>query len=954
MYFRRALVLAACALPVVFSAQAAGAQPRVTVVATDSLASEPRSTLGTPIVVAPSGHGSGAFTFTLSARATSDVVVLYDVRGSADPSDITPLSGRATVQAGANSVTIPVVAVDDAVVERDEDVTITLRTSTGYTLGTATSASVVIVDTDQAITLTAPTKDISEPDGPALQVAVTRLGSLRGNELIRLTYTGTASHGLDYTAPDSVIIPDGQPSATLLVAPRGDVGIETGETIIISGRGVTTSGAPLTIPIVDARVTVAAPPPVAEVQGAVMSFVVTRTGHLASPATLTVSMLPSSATPGVDFEPLPSSITIPAGAPSATLSVVLKGDLIAEAAEDVQFLVRGPQTGQATATGVISANGTVPTAVTFAAPSMPFQTELTGTVTLLEAAVNGSQVVVQSGNSAVVTLSDAAGSLPFLSAQTLTIPAGATSIAFRARAASGTGSVSVPIQATSGSAMLGATLTVTGSVTHQIGIAATPTDPLIDNVSITSGASRQAAVRLSAPLTSTTFVQLTSTSSLVTVPASVTIPVGTPQMTFNVVASTVTTLQQALLIATRNGLADTLLVRVLPPVAVASLALPAQVGSGTSATGSITLNQAAPAGGVTVQLASNSPNLQLPASVTVPANELTATFTATVPAFGGPANQAVQVSATSGGSVATASVTLLPHTVFLTLPPGVRGGQPYAFDVGLSRPAPPGGLTVTLTSATSAFPLPASVTFNAGDSARTVNVATQGVLSNVAAVITAAFGASLAKNTVALGPAAISTFTMSPTSIRGGGVTVTGTVTLAGTAPPSGLQLEVTTLKPQFVSVPSVVTIPGNQGTVQFNVTSLPAVETGGDPESVPVHIRTPAGFNTQDCQSGSGCATASFFARPVLAGFSVAQPTVAAGGSVTATVSLYAPAPAGGQTLPIAVISGAGAVTVPAAVTVSASAMTASFPVTTLPGTAGQAVTLSVLNRTITVTITP
>jgi|GEM_PF-2856055 len=51
--------------------------------------------------------------------------------------------------------------------------------------------------------------------------------------------------------------------------------------------------------------------------------------------------------------------------------------------------------------------------------------------------------------------------------------------------------------------------------------------------------------------------------------------------------------------------------------------------SGSSFTGAVTLNQAAPAGGIVVNLASDSSALKVPSTVTVPAGSLSTTFTAT-------------------------------------------------------------------------------------------------------------------------------------------------------------------------------------------------------------------------------------------------------------------------------------------------------------------------------------
>jgi hypothetical protein len=84
---------------------------------------------------------------------------------------------------------------------------------------------------------------------------------------------------------------------------------------------------------------------------------------------------------------------------------------------------------------------------------------------------------------------------------------------------------------------------------------------------------------------------------------------------------------------------------------------PATIVSGSPSTCTVTLSQAAPTGGSSVPLSDNSsPALTIPASVTVPAGALTATFTAT----GGvvASNTSVTITATLNGSSTTGSVTI--------------------------------------------------------------------------------------------------------------------------------------------------------------------------------------------------------------------------------------------------------------------------------------------------------
>ncbi|MFL6214908.1 MAG: hypothetical protein ACJ74J_13570 [Blastocatellia bacterium] len=72
---------------------------------------------------------------------------------------------------------------------------------------------------------------------------------------------------------------------------------------------------------------------------------------------------------------------------------------------------------------------------------------------------------------------------------------------------------------------------------------------------------------------------------------------------------------------------ETAMLTINPPVYATSLAVtPRNLTGGDPATGTVILNSAAPAGGALVTLASNNAAVSVPASVTIPAGQLSATF----------------------------------------------------------------------------------------------------------------------------------------------------------------------------------------------------------------------------------------------------------------------------------------------------------------------------------------
>lgn len=159
-----------------------------------------------------------------------------------------------------------------------------------------------------------------------------------------------------------------------------------------------------------------------------------------------------------------------------------------------------------------------------------------------------------------------------------------------------------------------------------------------------------------------------------------------------------------------------------PVGAVASLGTvgvaPASLTGGASATGSITLSAPAPAGGAVVALASSSPAVLLPSSVTVAQNASAASFAITTQPVA--TSTSATVSASYAGVSKTATLTVqpaaLPTLASLALQPTqVAGGLSVTGTVRLSAAAPTGGLRVKLASSNTVFAaVPASVTVAAG------------------------------------------------------------------------------------------------------------------------------------------------------------------------------------------------------------------------------------------------
>jgi hypothetical protein len=270
----------------------------------------------------------------------------------------------------------------------------------------------------------------------------------------------------------------------------------------------------------------------------------------------------------------------------------------------------------------------------------------TCSVTLSAAAPSGGAAVALSDNSAALTVP-----------ASVTVSSGATTATFSAAAGSVTTNQAVMVMASFNGSTASAALTVVApTVTPATvsGLMCTPS-------SLASGASATCTVSLSkAAPTGGATVAVADGCSTLTVPASVTVPAGATSATFAANAGSVTTTHTDVVTATLNG--STVTASITHQASTSSTGTlsaltctPSILGSGASATCTVTLSQAAPSGGAAVKITDNCSKLSVPASVTVASGATSATFTAK-------ASRTLKthtdvITATWNGSTVTASVT---------------------------------------------------------------------------------------------------------------------------------------------------------------------------------------------------------------------------------------------------------------------------------------------------------
>ena len=200
----------------------------------------------------------------------------------------------------------------------------------------------------------------------------------------------------------------------------------------------------------------------------------------------------------------------------------------------------------------------------------------------------------------------------------------------------------------------------------------------------TGAASDECGVILTGPAPSGGFtVSLSSNSSAVQVPASITVPAGGTAALFTVTVSAVPTAHTATLTANASGAMKTFNLQLdAMPSALSAVSCTADSETGAAADAcTVTLTAAAPGGGLAVNLSSGSSSVAVPASVMVAAGATSGLFTAIASAV--TTARTATLTASAGGVTKMFPLQLNAARPALTLGPGS-----IAFgDVGLNSPA---------------------------------------------------------------------------------------------------------------------------------------------------------------------------------------------------------------------------------------------------------------------------
>lgn len=205
---------------VTLTAPGADGLPTVEVSTTDAWSKEGASTGST--------EDTGTFTISRMGSLAAPLTVNYSVIGTATSgADYTALTGFVTIPAGSTQALVTVSPKGDAIFpEVDESVTLTLSSSTSYTVGSFSSGSVIVADTAAS----GPTVTLILQDGSANESGtnpgkfkIVRTGATTSPLTVNFTMSGTATNGTDYSVITTpATIPVGATNVIVQINPVAD------------------------------------------------------------------------------------------------------------------------------------------------------------------------------------------------------------------------------------------------------------------------------------------------------------------------------------------------------------------------------------------------------------------------------------------------------------------------------------------------------------------------------------------------------------------------------------------------------------------------------------------------------------------------------------------------------------------------------------------------------------
>lgn len=391
--------------------------------------------------------GTTTFTATLSSAATSAITVPVTFSGTATGGgvDYSVSSSSFTFNPGDVTSVITVTVIDDIDSESAETIIATLGTPTGANIGTPSSATITITDDDATpglpdVSIAAAASTVGEAAGSATFIA-TLSDVPTAAVTVPVTFSGTANDPADYTvSSNSFSFAVGVTTSTITVTIVDDLIQEASETIIAT-LGTPTGaniGSPssATITITDNDVipglpdlTISASPVSIAENGGTSTITATLSSTASSDVTANIDFT-GVAVLGTDYTVSGTSVTIPSGSLSATITVSAINDVLVEGNETIVATIgtpTGANIGTPSSTTItITDDDVAPSNPTLTITAQPTSvSEAGGTATFTAALSQAASVTV----TATVNFSGTAvsGTDYTASGTTISIPAGSLS-----------------------------------------------------------------------------------------------------------------------------------------------------------------------------------------------------------------------------------------------------------------------------------------------------------------------------------------------------------------------------------------------------------------------------------------------------------------------------------------------------------------------------------------------
>lgn|GEM_PF-832735 len=457
---------------------------------------------------------------------------------------------------------------------------------------------------------------------------------------------------------------------------------------------------------------------------------------------------------------------------------------------------------------------------------------VTGRITLATLPPTGS------GGVAVTVLTDSPSIVNFQGKQTtqVTVPEGQASVTFEIDT-SGVGTISFP-QITASLLGVGKTQTLTVTLASLKSIT-------FDNGTVAGGTDVTGTVTLDGQATGPFYVNLSSGDPTFTFdtgnsnPAQLIFNQGETQKSFTIHTPYKPTSTQTVITAERPAqgnypdqtISNTLFIKAAEMTNFTIS--PSEVPGGSTSQGTVIIGNAAPAGGVVINLTSSDPSTaQVPATVTVPSGATSAVFTITTTVVPTTTVPPVTITATRGPVVLTQQLTVDGVQFALTISPNtvIGGSQGTATGtITLPAPSPAGGLTFNLNSdqACATFGQGVtSVTIPEGATTATFSIFTTPPSAvsqtvNISAYLGVLGGPGSQTQQMTVRQVGVATIKFSPAVISGRAPRnkTICTITLDGPAAADGtITLSSTVAK--ILNLPASVAIKQGQTGVSFSVTS--------------------------------------------------------------------------------------------------------------------------------------